>query len=64
MEVSLLPERFGSDDLRVLSKYEQAPQGAWTTMPQADKDSYLRIHTRLEEILQGYSDGAARWRLV
>jgi hypothetical protein len=41
-----LSEPFGSNDLRVLSKYEQAPQGAWTTMPQADKDSYLRIHTR------------------
>jgi hypothetical protein len=38
-----LSEPFGSDDLRVLSKYEQAPQGAWTTMPRGDKDSYLRI---------------------
>ena len=47
-----MAEAFGTDDLRVLSKYENAPQGAWTTMPQADKDSYLRIHTRLEAILE------------
>jgi MrcB-like, N-terminal domain/AAA domain (dynein-related subfamily) len=47
-----MPEPFGSDDLRVLSKYEHAGQGAWTTMPQGDKDSYLRVHARLEQIVE------------
>jgi hypothetical protein len=49
---AFLAEPFGNDDFRVLSKYEHAGQGAWTTMPQQDKDSYLRIHARLEEIAQ------------
>ena len=47
-----MSEPFGSDDLRVLSRYEHAGQGAWTTMPQQDKDSYLRIHARLEQIIE------------
>ena len=46
-----LPEPFGSEDLRVLSKYQQAGHGSWTTMSPPDKDAYLRIHTQLEQIL-------------
>ena len=39
------------EDCRVLAKYEHAGQGAWTTMPEADKASYLKIHAGLQQIL-------------
>jgi hypothetical protein len=48
-----LREPFGSNDLHVLSRYEHAGQGAWTTMPEADKEAYRKIHARLEQILAG-----------
>jgi hypothetical protein len=46
-----LPEPFGSDDLQVLSRYEHAGQGAWTTMTESDKDTYRKIQDRLEQIV-------------
>jgi hypothetical protein len=44
------------DDIRVLGKYEQAGQGAWMTMPEADKKAYLRIHSTLQQILTSTLD--------
>ena len=47
----ILPE-----DVRVLGKYEHAAQGAWMTMPEADKKAYLRIHSGLQQILASTLD--------
>lgn len=46
-----MPEPFGSDEFRILSQYQFAGQGAWTTMPEVDKSAYLKVHNRLEQIL-------------
>jgi MoxR-like ATPase len=55
---NILPE-----DCLVLSKYEYAPQGAWTTMPTDDKSAYRRIHVGLQQILasalSGLADGSS-----
>jgi hypothetical protein len=50
----ILPE-----DCLVLSKYEYAAQGAWTTMPTDDKSAYLRIHSGLQQILASTLSGVA-----
>ena len=47
-----MTEPFGSEDIRVLAKHEFAGQGAWTSMPAADKGSYGIIHSRLQEIIK------------
>jgi hypothetical protein len=46
-----MSEPFGIKELQVLSRYEQAGQGAWTTMPEADKEAYRKVHNRLDQIL-------------
>ncbi len=47
-----MPEPLAIEDFRTLSQYEFAGQGAWTTMPETDKDVYRKIHARLDQILE------------
>ena len=47
-----MAERITEADCRILSKYQEAGQGAWTTMPEEDKAAYRRIHDTLDQLIQ------------